>query len=436
MTVGACLPVATVVSPAAAQPEQTEGGSIAVHIEGRGAADARELVLATVPSGVQVIDPEAFTGALRSAGLPGPIGYALTSPAKRRPLLNLVRQAIGRAEIDAVVLGRLGARRGQLELTLLLVDETGEALVDQRVSLAGMEDEQIAAIESAIGETLEALAPPPPPEPEEPPEPPAEPGDDEAKQPPAPAFVAHRAGSELFNVSAGLEIGGRFFSYSDGLSDNLRPYEVFGVPALSLSGVVFPAATLKLPLASDLGLSVAYMHALGLASRTDDDSMRFSTTWNRFSAGLVYRLRFSDSDHPATLTLAGALGFQNFTIEPESDAGAEIADEIATAEYVFLSIGFAGTFPLGDLFTLRPSFAYLGPLNGGELYDRFRDPSLAGIDLGLLFGLSLGSGVEIRTGVRYVRFFSSFAPEPGDRYIAGGAIDQLLTIPVTGAYLF
>ncbi len=430
------MPLATMAASAAAQSPEAEEARIAVHIEGRGADDARQLVLTMVPTGVQVIEPEQFTGAIRNAGLPGPIGYALTSPSKRRPLLKVIHQAIEGAGIEAAVLGRLRARGGHLELVLLLVNDSGEAVVDEPVSLAGSEDDQIAAIASAIGETLEALAPPPPPEPKGPPEPAPAPAEDDVLPPPKPSFVTHRAGRELFDVSAGLEIGGRFFSYSDGMGNNLRPYEVFGVPALSLSGVVFPAATLQLPVASDLGLSVATMHALGLASRTEDDSMRFSTTWNRFSAGLVYRLRLSDSDRPATLALTGAFGFENFTIEPESDAGAAIADEIATAEYVFLSVGVGATLPMGDLFTLRPSFAYVGPLSGGELYDRFRAPSLAGIDLGLLIGLSVGAGFEIRTGVRYLRLFSSFAPEPGDRYVAGGAIDQLISIPLTAAYIF
>lgn len=435
VTLGACLLTIVMTADATAQPVN-EAGAIAVHVEGRGAAEARELVLQAVPSGVEVIAPDEFTAALRNAGLPGPIGYALTSPTKRRLLLEVVHQAIEGADIDVAVLGRLQARAGRLEIALLLVDDGGEAIVDERVPLVGSEDEQVAAIDDAIGATLAPLAPPPEPEPEPAPEPPPDTTADGEIEPPPATFVPHRLGRELFAVSAGLEFGGRLFSYSDGIGDNLRPYEVFGVPALSLSGVVYPATTADVPVLSDLGLTVAYMHAFGLASRTDDDSMRFSTTWNRFSAGLQVRLALSDSPRPATLCLAGALGFLNFTIEPESDAGAAIADEIATVEYLFLRAGLAGSIPLGDVFAMHPSLAYVGPLAGGELYDRFRDASVAGVDLGLLLGLSLGAGFELRTGVRYTRFFSAFAPEPGDRFVAGGAIDQYITIPLTSAYVF
>jgi hypothetical protein len=56
--------------------------------------------------------------------------------------------------------------------------------------------------------------------------------------------------------------------------------------------------------------------------------------------------------------------------------------------------------------------------------------------MGLYVTFVLPAGFETRAGVEYTRFFSTFKPEPGDSYVAGGALDQYLALRVGIAYVF
>ncbi|MBW2456502.1 MAG: hypothetical protein JRI68_18435 [Deltaproteobacteria bacterium] len=119
-------------------------------------------------------------------------------------------------------------------------------------------------------------------------------------------FDAHQVGSELFSLEVGAEFGGRSFAYSDPVTDNLRPYDVFGVPAILLGGELYPGATTGITGLQDVGVSLSYMHAIGLSSQTADGRFLFGTSWNRFHVGLRYRLRFGErDDNPVVLNLEG-----------------------------------------------------------------------------------------------------------------------------------
>ena len=48
----------------------------------------------------------------------------------------------------------------------------------------------------------------------------------------------------------------------------------------------------------------------------------------------------------------------------------------------------------------------------------------------------VGSSVEVSLDVLYQRFFYNLAPVPGDPYVAGGALDQMITVSLGLAYLF
>jgi len=93
--------------------------------------------------------------------------------------------------------------------------------------------------------------------------------------------------------------------------------------------------------------------------------------------------------------------------------------------------------PLGTSVALMPSIGYIAPLGGGDdLYDRFREPSLAAMDIALRFAFRVGKGFELRAGFEYERYGSSFSPVPGDAYVAGGALDQFIFIDLGAAYVF
>jgi hypothetical protein len=446
-TVASALLMLTMASVAWAQDDVK---TIAVHIEGAKAATYRDRVIQVVPEGLEVVSEGKFRQSLARGGLRGGMGYAVTS-AKQRPMLfRVIRKAIKNAKVEGAIVGRVRAsKKGGLEMVVVYIDESDSLGLDEVVSLKGSEEEQIANLAEVLVPVLGELAPAPEPEPTPEPEPDDEGpsdelGDDDEEDDDDDdggdsEFEPNRPGSELFSVGVGVEFGGRFFDYNDVPDgfDNLRPYDVFGVPGLLLTGEIYPAATLDITVLSDIGLAVSFMQAFGLSSQTDDEALQFSNTYNRFTGGLRYRFRIGDKDdNPIVLGAAGDFGFLNFTFEPDNEASVTNADEVGTVKYLFLRGGLDARIPLVDWFALTPRFAYIGPLSGGDAYDRVNGSSVGGLDLELMLAFMVGAGFEVRTGLEYIRYFASFDPQVGDTFVAGGALDQYVLLRAGAAYVF
>jgi hypothetical protein len=262
-------------------------------------------------------------------------------------------------------------------------------------------------------------------------------------------------GHALFVIGAGIEIGGRSFEYTDPITNNLRPYDVFGVPIMALEAEIYPGATSGTPVLENIGLTVAYGHGFGLSSQTEEEPpKKFGTSWNRFAAGLRYRIPFGKNGSPV-IGLSGRFGFVNFTFEPEGDtpeevqASEDIKREVGSVSYKYLRPGIDGRIPIGPVAILA-SFGYLGVIDAGDperdVYPRFTsdndnnnpasDASIGAIDLGIGLGFRLVDGLEARLMFDYTRFFYAFTPNVGDEYVAGGALDQFFGIRAGAAYAY
>ncbi len=416
--------------------------TIAIKIEGPQARTFRGMIVDLMPEGVEVAAEGTFRQTLAQRGLPGgKMGFAIVNQRMRPKLLEIVHKAIERQELTGAIIGRVKPGRAGPELVLIFMDANGDLIVDDAAPLKGGKDNQGSAIEETLAPAIEELAPEEEEPEEEEPEDEEGMGDDEEEEEEEedePSdFEAHQVGSELFSLEAGLEFGGRSFAYTDSVTDHLRPYDVFGVPGIVVGGEIYPAATTGITGLQDVGVSLSYMHALGLSSQTADGRYLFGTSWNRFHVGLRYRLRFGErDDNPVVLNLDGRFGFLNFSFEAEDENSAAIENEIGTVAYDFLRLGVDARLPIGSIFALMPKLGYVGPLSGGEVYDRFNGASLGGVDMGLAFALVLGAGFETHAGVDYLRMFSSFEPAVDDDYIAGGALDEYVSIKVALGYVY
>jgi len=87
-----------------------------------------------------------------------------------------------------------------------------------------------------------------------------------------------------------------------------------------------------------------------------------------------------------------------------------------------------GRLLLAGRFSAILGIAYLAVTSPGEIYERFRDSHVSGIDGDLGFALAIVPGLEARLGGRYTRYFASFEPKVGDPYVAGGALDEQLQV--------
>ncbi|WP_437281842.1 hypothetical protein WME90_15200 [Sorangium sp. So ce375] len=423
--------------------------SIAIRIEGPNADDIREDIVSLVPETLKVVDDDAFSKSLKGAGQTKPVGDALVVKAQRKKALDRIRKAGKASKAEGVIYGVSRTnKKKKKEVYLVYVDENaGDLAVDSAVPLNGSRDDRKKALEELLGPTLSQIAPPPAAADEDKPKDGGDgdgSGDDEkAGDGDEKADGSDDKGSDgdekggkrkrhdprsaLFSVELGVEFTGRWFEYSDPVTQNLRPYDVFGQPAVSISGELYPLASTDIPVLKGLGITAGYMRALGLNSAVGEGDP-ISTTYQRINLGLRERLSIGES---SVLGISAGLRLLTF----EVDAAEALARTVPNVSYTLVRAGVDARVPVGPV-ALALGADYLMPLSSGPVYDRFAGASVQGI--GAMAGVlvPVTTGVEARLLVEYARFFSSFEPAIGDDYVAGGAIDQYLGVRLAGAYVY
>ena len=401
-----------------------------MHVEGNFASDTRDDILSVLPDHIEIADAADFSGALKKVGLGKPMGSAMTQAKPRSSLLPRLRKAAKGAAVDGVIVGVVQRFAGKWRVYVVwFTPEGDELLVDEAVSREGSEADRRSSLKSALSSAAEQFSPKPKESPKNEGKPQDKPeqkeeDDDQDK----PKRVRHEAGSSLFSVEVGVEVAGRKFEFSDGLSSNLRSYEVFGAPVVFAAAEVYPAAFTTVPVLRDLGLTVSYARAVGLQSATADGTP-VGTVYQRLSAGLRVRIPFSRPKGPV-LGLSGQYYWQTFHV----DEPAELVGQVPNVDYQAIRAGVDARFPLGRAAILA-GFDWIEPLSAGPVYDRFTGVGVHGLGakLGLVVGIA--SGFELRFAAEYNRFFSDFDPVLGDAYVAGGALDQYLGLRLSAAYV-
>ncbi len=263
---------------------------------------------------------------------------------------------------------------------------------------------------------------PPPPPPEEPkapepaPPPPKEPEPAPSPPPPPPA-VEESPEFARARLTAGVSLLRRTFAFQDILSPGLQGYKLSAGFAFEVSGAVFPLSNPK-P-GWEIGLVGSYGRSLGLTSQAPDGTS-LTTTYERWNAGLRTERRGAEG---AKLALIGAdvtYGNTRFSFDGDTP-GAKLPD----ASYGSAVLGVDGKVALGPLSVgLRLNGGILPKL--GPLKDNFPHVSGGVVGGNAWIGVPISRRVEARVGAELQRFFFSFNPEPGDTFVAGGAVDQFL----------
>jgi hypothetical protein len=236
------------------------------------------------------------------------------------------------------------------------------------------------------------------------------------------------AGRTEVGAYVSIDIGNRRFKYSDPVGNALRPYNLSIAPMVSFGLEVYPLATLDVPVLRDLGFRGRFSRAFGLDSTTPEGD-RIDTTWTRFGGELRERLLIPGR-HP--LEFGAFFGADASYFEMSSKS--TLTALLPSARTIALRFGLDGRVLVAGRFSTELGLAYLAVTSPGEIYDHFRDPSVKGIDGNLGCVLAVVPGLEARLVGRYTRYFSTFHPEVGDPYVAGGALDEQLQVSLGVRY--
>lgn len=410
--------------------------SVAILVEGAEAESVAAEVQSVLPPELSAVDAKEFADALKKAGQRGQLGNTLAvKGVLRDKILERVQKAMEATGAEAAILGRVRIGKLGKEVWLVWLGKGGDVRVDQAVSLRGDNGERREGFRGALDGPAKELVPPPvvTTGPETPPPGGGGKGDgegDEGKDEPKSKRTPHLPSTSIFSIAAMYELGGRHVTFSDAISKNIRPYDVLPVSMISFAGEVYPGAPTGITVLRDIGLTARFSMAIGLSSSTEGGTQEIGSSFLRFRGGLKWRFVPGTEQGPV-LAISGEFGLDQFTFE---DAGA-LAPQVPAVDYQYVRAGGEARFPLGPV-ALELGGGYRGLLGVGETGGRFRDTSALAFDVVVGFYVPLPAGFEVRLQGDYTRVFYAFKPVPGDEYVAGGAVDEMLGARLGVAYVY
>lgn len=408
--------------------------AIAIYVEGVHAEAVRDELVTAVPEGTVLIDPPAFADALFEQGQTVPIGKRLDGPSHAAAVRILRSTAIA-SGAAAVLVARVRKERAGDRVHLLLVKASGdeEALDDLVLNLKA-DSHDDAQVTSVVSPALNPYKAPPAPEKPATPEGeaiagvateagPSESHDSVSDRP------SGRIARSLFEFELGGEAAGRSFVYNDGVTANLRSYNVLPAAMFTARAEVFPLAGAKGVL-RDIGVIGAFSQSVFLQSSVSGGS-NVSTSETSYVGGLRVRIHPGGDEGPI-IGISDAYASQLFDFD---GTPAALANQVPSVAYSANRTAVDARIPVGK-FALLAEAGFRAVLNAGGVAQRFRSTSVEGLDAELGGAVEIARGWEARLVADYQRYFYAFSPVPGDAYVAGGALDQFFGARVALAWIY
>jgi hypothetical protein len=409
-------------------------GNAGIYIEGPDASEVRDAFAAAVPNGVSVLSEDALS--LSLAG--GPTGQKISvlkrlEGAGHDAEVRRIRKAAAALGLDVVLVGRVRREGRVRRVRLVVIDRVNGEENLQELAYQPGDTSADADLESRVREALASYADAPAPPAPEPKTPIISPASAPAPQDEGrdafdrrPWGVVNRS---LFQVEVGGSAVGRHFDYNDGLSNNLRSYNVLPAAMFSVGVEVFPLAGAS-GILRDVGLTGSYARSLFLESSIASGS-NTGTVESAYAVGIRVRIHPWGDDGPL-IGVSDEYAVQSFVFD---SVGSPVDGQVPSVDYQANRAAVDVRVPLGK-FALLAGAGFRAVLSGGEVESRFRSPTVQGIDGELGASLTVASGWEMRVVLDYERYFYAFEPAPGDVYVAGGALDQFFGARLALAYIF
>ncbi len=230
-----------------------------------------------------------------------------------------------------------------------------------------------------------------------------------------------------------LALGGRGFTrslaYHQAITGGQREYQLGFGPAAVLDLAFYPLALALSGPAANIGIVADIEQAIGISSEVDADgtfskTANFPTSMHELAGGLRYRIPIGDSQIGAT-AIGGEHAFW-FT----SGNGADRNQlEIPNTVYRFVRAGADARLAVTADFFITVAAGYRHILNGGgPMRADFPHLTVAGVDgdVGAAYAVTPLIEARLQAGIR--RYFYDMRSIAGDSRIAGGAVDQYLSV--------
>jgi hypothetical protein len=247
----------------------------------------------------------------------------------------------------------------------------------------------------------------------------AQPGPVASGAPAAASSAASSAGSEdapLVSLSTSVQAGQRRLTFKDRVTPQLAGYQsgLMGLGALWLE--VFPAAGKRLPVVSQVGLYGSAARSLRAHDASASGGAGLDSLWHAWEVGGRYRGVVAGQEY---YSITFGYGSTRWDFSGPPAPGALLPGGFLQ----YWRPGLELRLPLGPA-AVALSGGYRIVVVRDQLLRTFPRASVAGADGALSVSVRLPRHLELRLTGRYLRFFSTLHPLPGDPFVAGGALDE------------
>jgi hypothetical protein len=242
------------------------------------------------------------------------------------------------------------------------------------------------------------------------------------------ASIADADRPNAFDIQLGARIFGRTLSLYDDLFGAFFPHRQPFAVAPSLKGAYFPGAHLSGGPSAWFGLHLLFDIAPGLRVRAPDGSLRNVTAF-QVGGGLSARYPHKRFE------LRVDFGFvaQQFAFA-DPPAGTTATAQALSITYLSLRPAIALRVMVIERLWILAEGGYRIVLGTGDLKTMFPRSSSGGFDVAVGGAVPIAAGFEARATFDYAHYFFSMNPQPGDRYVLGGALDQYIGATVAVAF--
>ncbi len=249
----------------------------------------------------------------------------------------------------------------------------------------------------------------------------------EAPAPPTPAPPAP-VRPVAFEASLGLRLTHRALRWRDDLFGEQRDYTLPVGPYVALDLQWFPAAHATAAWPAHLGVYASGGVAFGLDS-TDARGRSLDTRAYDLRGGLLGRVPLGAH----ALTVGVGYERRAFAVT-RADPDDAFDPGVPGVTYESLTVDVDARFRASRRLALSIGATGALPLRFGDLAERlFPNASGASVELRGGAAWAVGGAVELRAVASYRRYFLAMNPSPGDRWIAGGLLDEFASLTLSAA---
>lgn len=229
------------------------------------------------------------------------------------------------------------------------------------------------------------------------------------------------------SLSLGMRLFRRTLTFNQDVLLNLPSYEMPTAFSLHADFSWFPLSDMAESVGGRLGLAGSVHFAPGITSSTGAHGDLSTQAW-----GMKSGVRFDWTWGKSSIATGLSFGRDDFWLD---DGQLNLVPGVS---YEFLEASWAGTLHLAEPVSAFMEVGYQHLLSLGEIgsYRYFPNATGAGLRASLGVAFEVVESLEIRVAFDYQRYFLSMEPQPGDAFIAGGALDERMAGTLSVAYHF